>query len=181
MRRWLFAPAVLAALIVGALPAGAQQAGWAPFSSPEGRFSVRLPEPPQHMTEQESDPRVPTPLTSHTFMSIDGRRHYVVSYVDYPAGFKGDVEIELGASRESFVKRVNGKLGGSKRVEIRRGNDVLPAEEFTVTEGDNEHTVITILDNERPYQVVAVIPKDEAKEAAADVKAYFDSFKIAPK
>ena len=180
MRRWMVAPAVLA-LVLGALPAGAQQAGWVPFSGPDGRFSVQLPESPKHMTEQAADPRLPTPLTSHTFMSTDGRRHYVVSYVDYPAGFKGDVDLELSASRETFVKRVNGKLVGSKRVSYQSGNDVLPAEEFTATEGDNEHTVLTIVDNERPYQVVAVIPKDEAAEAAADVKAYFASFKIAPK
>jgi hypothetical protein len=180
MRRWLLAPAVLA-LVVGVLPAEAQQAGWAPFSPPDGRFSVRLPEPPQHMTEESSDPRVPAPLTSHTFMSIDGRRYYVVSYVDYPTNFKNDVEIELSSSRETFLKKVNGKLVGSKRVEYRRGNDVLPAEEFTAIEGDNEHKVLTIVDNARPYQVVAVIPKDEEKEAAADVKAYFESFKITPR
>jgi hypothetical protein len=180
MRRWMIAPAVLA-LVLGALPSAAQQAGWVSFSPPDGRFSIRLPEPPQLMTEQSADPRLPTPLTSHTFMSIDGRRYYVVSYVDYPAGFKGDVELELNASRETFVKKVNGTLVGSKRVSYQRGNDTLPAEEFTATEGDKEHTVLTIIDKERPYQVVAVIPKDEAKEAAADVKAYFDSFKIAPK
>ena len=180
MRRLLGGWAVLA-LILGVLPLGAQQAGWAPFSSPEGRFSVRLPEPPQHSTEPTSDPRVSSALTSHTFMSIDGRRYYIVAYVDYPASFKGDTDSELTASRETFVKKINGKLLGSKRIEYRRGDDVLPAEEFTATETDSEYTVLTIIDGERPYQVVAGIPKDEAADAAADVKQFFASFKIAPK
>jgi hypothetical protein len=180
MRRLTIGPAALA-LILGVLPLGAELAGWSAFSSPDGRFSLRMPEPPQHKTEQASDARVPTPLTAHSFMSIDGRRTYVVSYVDYPKGFKGDVDAELARWREALVQRINGKLVGSKRVEYRRGNDVLPAEEFTAVEGDKEYTVLTILDGQRPYQVVAVIPKDESAEATADVKAYFASFEIVPK
>src|SRR5262245_21182687 len=86
----------------------AEQAGCTPLSSADARFSLRLPDTPQHITEQASDPRLPEPLTSHSFMSIDGRRYFVVSYVDYPQGFKGKVEVALAASREMFLKKING-------------------------------------------------------------------------
>jgi hypothetical protein len=180
MRRSTIGPAALA-LALGVLPLGAEPAGWSPFSSPDGRFSVQLPDSPQHRTEQAPDARLPTPLTAHTFISFDGRRNYAVSYVDYPKGFKGDVNSKLTGLRETFLQRIKGKLVSSKRVKYRRGKDVLPADEFSAVEGNNEYTALTVLDGERPYQVVAVIPKDEAAEAAPDVKAYFASFKIAPR
>jgi hypothetical protein len=192
-----------AALVVClmALPVGAQQrapqpakppatsaeeakpgAGWTAFKSPEGRFSVMLPEEPDPTIEPFNHARFKGAAKSHRFVTFDGRRMYIVAFVDFPPEFKADPEFELTNSRNIFLDKLNARLGSSKRIEFEgTSGEKLPAEEFTAADRKNfEYQVLTVFDGKRPIQVAAGIPKNEKADAAEDVKNFFASFKLEP-
>lgn len=203
MRQWRSLAAVLACCLVS-LPVGAQQfaqraqqpakpapkaageakpaAGWTTFKSPEGNFSILMPEEPDKTVEPFSHARFKGAATSHRFVSFDGRRLYVVAFVEFPPEFKADAEFEVTNSRTIFLEKLNAKLGSSKRIEIERApGDKVPAEEFTAADRKNfDYQVLTVFDGRRPIQVAAGIPKNEKADAAEDVKNFFASFKLEP-
>jgi hypothetical protein len=158
--------------------------GWTAVSSPEGRFTVMLPEAPETTVEPFSHSRFKGAAKSHRFVSFDGRRLYVVAFVDFPPEFKADAEFELTNSRNVFVEKLNAKVASTKRIEFERApGDTLPAEEFTAADRKNfDYQVLTIFDGRRPIQLAVGIPKNEKADAAEDVKNFFASFKLeAPK
>jgi hypothetical protein len=159
-------------------------AGWTAFKSPEGNFSILMPEEPERTVEPFSHARFKGAAKSHRFVSFDGRRLYVVAFVDFPPEFKADPEFELTNSRTIFLEKLNAKLGSSKRIEFARApGDAVPAEEFTAADRKNfDYQVLTVFDGRRPIQLAAGIPKNEKVDAAEDVKNFFASFKLeAPK
>jgi hypothetical protein len=157
-------------------------AGWTTFKSSEGSFSISMPEEPEQTIEPFSHARFKGAAKSHRFVSFDGRRLYVVAFVDFPPEFKPDPEFELTNSRAIFVEKLNAKLGSSKRIEFERApGDAVPAEEFTAADRKNfDYQVLTVFDGRRPIQVAAGIPKNEKADAAEDVKNFFASFKLEP-
>jgi len=156
--------------------------GWTTFKSPEGNFSILMPEEPDQTVEPFSHARFKGSARSQRYVSFDGRRLYVVAFVEFPPEFKPDAEFEINNSRTIFLEKLNAKLGPSKRIEFERApGDMLPAEEFTATDRKNfEYQVLTIFDGRRPYQLAAGIPKNEKADAAEDVKNFFASFKLDP-
>jgi hypothetical protein len=157
-------------------------AGWTAFKSPEGNFSILMPEEPERTVEPFSHARFKGAAKSHRFVSFDGRRLYVVAFVDFPPEFKADPEFELSNSRTIFLEKLNAKLGSSKRIEFARASgDAVPAEEFTAADRKNfDYQVLTVFDGRRPIQLAAGIPKNEKADAAEDVKNFFASFKLEP-
>jgi hypothetical protein len=157
-------------------------AGWTTFKSAEGGFSISMPEEPEQTVEPFSHARFKGAAKSHRFVSFDGRRLYVVAFVDFPPEFKPEAEFELTNSRAIFVEKLNAKLGSSKRIEFERApGDAVPAEEFTAADRKNfDYQVLTVFDGRRPIQVAAGIPKNEKADAAEDVKNFFASFKLEP-
>ena len=157
-------------------------AGWTMFKSAEGNFSILMPEEPEQTVEPFSHARFKGAAKSHRFVSFDGRRLYVVAFVDFPPEFKADPEFELTNSRTIFLEKLNAKLGSSKRIEFARvPGDVVPAEEFTAADRKNfDYQVLTVFDGRRPIQLAAGIPKNEKADAAEDVKNFFASFKLEP-
>jgi hypothetical protein len=157
-------------------------AGWTRFKSPEGNFSISMPEEPDRTVEPFSHARFKGAAKSHRFVSFDGRRLYVVAFVDFPPEFKADPEFELNNSRTVFLEKLNAKLLSSKRIEFERApGDVLAAEEFTAADRKNfDYQVLTVFDGRRPIQLAAGIPKNEKADAAEDVKNFFASFKLEP-
>jgi hypothetical protein len=158
-------------------------AGWTAFKSPEGNFSILMPEEPERTAEPFNHARFKGAAKSHRFVSFDGRRLYVVAFVDFPPEFRADPEFELNNSRTIFLEKLNAKLGSSKRIELERApGDTLPAEEFTAADRKNfDYQVLTVFDGKRPIQVAAGIPKNEKADAAEDVKNFFASFKLEPR
>jgi hypothetical protein len=154
--------------------------GWTAFKSPEGNFSILMPEEPERTIEPFSHARFKGAAKSHRFVSFDGRRLYVVAFVDFPPEFKADPEFELSNSRTIFLEKLNAKLGSSKRIEFARApGDAVPAEEFTAADRKNfDYQVLTVFDGRRPIQLAAGIPKNEKSDAAEDVKNFFASFKL---
>jgi hypothetical protein len=156
--------------------------GWTAFKSPEGNFSILMPEEPERTIEPFSHARFKGAAKSHRFVSFDGRRLYVVAFVDFPPEFKADPEFELSNSRTIFLEKLNAKLGSSKRIEFASARgDAVPAEEFTAADRKNfDYQVLTVFDGRRPIQLAAGIPKSEKADAAEDVKNFFASFKLEP-
>ena|SRR5215217_5628015 len=205
MRQWRSLAATLAVCLMAA-PVGAQQVaqraqqpakpagkaaeeakpatGWTTVTSPEGNFSISLPEEPDRAVEPFSHARFKGSAKSHRLVSFDGRRLYVVAFVEFPPEFKAEADFELNNSRTVFLEKLNAKLGTSKRIDFQRApGDTVPAEEFTAADRKNfDYQVLTVFDGKRPIQLAAGIPRNEKAEAAEDVKKFFASFKLeAPK
>ncbi len=146
MRRRALCLLFTGALLMSVLLA-AQQASetWVKFEPPDKSFSVLMPGEPTYGGDKGEH---------HTnaiwLWAVRGERVFLAGYTDYD--FVPDLEPELIANRDNFLKGVNAKLTTSKRIEFERApGDKLPAMEFT---GENEtynFKGLIIMDGGRPY------------------------------
>ncbi|HEY0366740.1 MAG TPA: hypothetical protein VGC73_09720, partial [Pyrinomonadaceae bacterium] len=86
--------------------------GWVKFTSPEGRFSVMMPEIPQDKTDTVDSAH--GPYTTHLFIVRDETSVYLIGWVDYDASFNFNRQAELEANRDNFVKGIDARLVTSR-------------------------------------------------------------------
>jgi len=148
------AVALLACLVAGfVLDVGAQN-GWTKFSPEGGNFSILMPGNPKVEVENKIGPF--GPYTSNLFSETKSGTFYLIGWTDYPTNVTLDVQGEINATRDNFIKSVNGRLIAEKEISL----DGHPGLEFTAEMNSKFFVTsrIYVVGN-RPYQILAVTPK----------------------
>jgi len=144
--------------------------GWVKFTSPEGHFSVMMPEIPQDKSETVDSSH--GPYTTHLFIVRDTQSVYLIGWVDYDPSFNFNRQAELEANRDNFVKGINAKLL-STRPTVINGYSAI---EFTAETADRTFKSRVFLVGRRPYQIVIGSPKGFDDAAITD--RFFNSFRV---
>jgi hypothetical protein len=144
--------------------------GWVRFTSPDGHFSVLMPETPQDKSETVDSAH--GPYTTHLFIVRDTTSVYLIGWVDYDPSFNFNRQAELEANRDNFVKGISAKLVNSRPTVI----DGYSAIEFTAETADRLFKSRVFLVGRRPYQIVIGSPK--TLDDTANTERFFNSFKV---
>ena len=144
--------------------------GWVKFTSPNGHFSVLMPEIPPEKTETTDSAN--GPYTTHLFVVRDTTSVYLIGWVDYDPSFNFNRQAELEANRDNFVKGIQATLLSSKATTIDGYNAI----EFSAEAGDRIFKSRVFLVGRRPYQIVIGSPK--GMDDSALVERFFNSFKV---
>jgi hypothetical protein len=144
--------------------------GWVRFTSPDGHFSVLMPEIPQDKSETVDSAH--GPYTTHLFIVRDTTSVYLIGWVDYDPSFNFNRQAELEANRDNFVKGINAKLLSTRPTVI----DGYSAIEFTAETADRLFKSRVFLVGRRPYQIVIGSPK--TLDDTANTERFFNSFKV---
>ena len=143
---------------------------WARFTSEDGRFSVLMPGTPK-----ESNDTVPSehgPYTTHMFILRNETNVFVVGWGDYDPSFNFNLQTELEANRDNFVKGIKGTLVESRALKI----DGYKAIEFTAETTTRVFRSRVYMVGRRPYQIIVGSPK--GAEDSNSVSKFLDSFKV---
>lgn len=150
------------------------------FSSPEGRFSIRLPlDFPTFKESKESQTTSVGPVETHFFSSQTARGASVLAYSDFPAstfvGRTPDKILEDG--RDGALKSGSATLEKEERA-TRQGH---PALVFYATSTSGGRPIYIrfdlVLVQPRTYQI-GFLTYDRAILNGPDAQAYFKSFRI---
>ena len=144
--------------------------GWVKFTSPEGHFSVLMPETPQDKSETVDSAH--GPYTTHLFIVKDTTSVYLIGWVDYDPSFNFNRQAELEANRDNFVKGISATLLNTRPTMV----DGYSGLEFTAETGDRVFKSRVFLVGRRPYQIVIGSPKGFDDTALTD--RFFSSFKV---
>ena len=144
--------------------------GWVRFNSPEGRFTVLMPETPTDKQNVEQSEH--GPYTTHLFIVRDPQSVYLIGWVDYDPTFNFNRTLELEANRDNFVKGISATLLTTRNTEI----DGYPALEFTCETTDRTFKSRVYMVGRRPYQIVIGSPK--GVDDSVSLNRFFNSFKI---
>jgi hypothetical protein len=130
---------------------------WETYRSPEGRFSVRIPERPQLIPL--SRPTIMGPIYGSKYKVEMGESHVSVSFMDLPAIaiFVLPSSSILNKARTGIVEELDGKLGSSHDL-IHQG---YPARAFRYAVSDPEarsEEVLLVLVDSRLYIIIASRP-----------------------
>jgi hypothetical protein len=143
---------------------------WVKFTSPEGHFSVLMPEIPQDKSETVDSAH--GPYTTHLFIVKDTTSVYLIGWVDYDPSFNFNRQAELEANRDNFVKGISATLVSTRPTVI----DGYSAIEFTAETADRIFKSRVFMVGRRPYQIVIGSPKTLDDTAITD--RFFKSFKV---
>ena len=172
MRTNLFAVVALVATLTIVSSAQAQSQ-WVLFEPAGGGFSVSMPGTPK--TETETKPSDLGPYTSNLFTVTAGDVIYLIGYVDYQPTVRLDVQGEIAATRDKFLKAVNGTLVAEKKITLD-GHSGL---EFTADIGTSHFVTSKVyVVGQRPYQILAVTRKGADQ---TDANKFLSSFKLSKK
>ena len=144
--------------------------GWIKFSSPEGRFSVLIPETPEDKAETQNSSH--GPYTTHLFIVRDSASVYLIGWVDYDPSFNFNRQAELEANRDNFVKGIEATLVSTRPTVI----DGYSGIEFTAETADRVFKSRVFLVGRRPYQIV--IGSAKGFDDTASTARFFNSFKV---
>jgi hypothetical protein len=167
--------ASLSLILLAALCAPAQTpAEWVKFSPPGSpHFSVLLPTEPQE--KKESKWQGPNgPYTGYMFASVAPTGEaYMVAWVDYEKKFDLNVQAELEANRDNFLKGLDAKLLSTTPIKL----GAHPGIEFkAVVPGRADVVSRFYVVGRRPYGLSMVSPV--GRDASADRERFFSSFKL---
>ncbi len=149
---------------------------WVSFNSPEGRFSVGMPNKPADDVKDVDS--VVGKLQLHSFTSSNAVAYFMVSYGDYPNEPTSDRrEKVLDGVRDGVVSSLEGVLLSETKTTI----DGYPGREFIAkktVDGDelifNWHIYLV---GPRLYQVAAVAKKSDS--TSPEITKFFNSFRLA--
>ena len=175
---------VLVLLLTTSLAAGIQQTDkWVTYTSPEGRYSVSLPQQPTLKT-QESTSADGEKFPQYLAIASDEQITFVIGYFDVApdSTFSGDL------ARDAMVKQVAGKLVSENPITL----GTYPARELNVAfrinlpaaegEPSSQTDYVDRLrmyeTGKRVYILQALFPKALDSEAVARVTKYFASFQV---
>jgi hypothetical protein len=92
--------------------AAAQSSDWIKVAPVGGGFSVLMPAKP------EEEVRPGDNLTTHLFRVTTGNSLYLVAYGDYAPSIRLNVDDELAANRDKFLKGLNATLKTTKQLTV---------------------------------------------------------------
>jgi hypothetical protein len=146
---------------------------WSAFAPEGGRFSILMPSTPEAKMEKAQSKY--GPYTTHIFISQGDGELFAAGWVDYAPDFNFDVEAEIKANRDNFLKDFATQLS-EKRVTL----DGNPGIEFTAETNDKQGFITSriFVIGRRPYQLTALtMHKDEL----ANTNKFLSSFKVLPR
>jgi hypothetical protein len=151
----------------------APPAGWSRFTSEEGRFSVSMPGPdaPKDQPTTKTDPKFGS-YTTHLLMKKGDKGLFLAGWVDYAPGVQVNVQGELAANRDNFIKGVKARLLSERPVTL----DGHPGIEFTAESDQASFRSRVYVVGQRPYQLIAVTFK--GFDDSASVNHFFSSFQL---
>jgi hypothetical protein len=118
---------------------------WTKFTSADKSYSVMFPGQPKEQVVKEEYTN-----TVMQVLSFPGKLVFISGYTDYKS--MPDVQGELIADRDNFLKQTSAKLTSSKLFEFERApNDMLPAIMFTGEGTGRSYRGIFIVDKPRTY------------------------------
>jgi hypothetical protein len=149
---------------------------WVSFNSPEGHFSVGMPNKPA--VDVKDVDSVVGKLQLHSFTASNAVAYFMVSYGDYPNGPTVDRrEKVLDGVRDGVI---SGLDGSSLISETKTTIDGYPGREFLAkktVDGDelifNWHIYLV---GPRLYQVAAVAKKPDS--TSPEITKFFNSFRL---
>jgi len=151
---------------------------WRPLEVPDGAFAALMRGQP-HYARQTLD----TPagqMQAHLYSSDRPDAYYAIGFSDYPLTFAIQTQAEeiLNGVRDTWVKRINGKLVTSGR----EAHDKNPGLQFTARGTFRDRDVLLdarlYLVDQRLYQLVAITRTAETPQGV--VNRFFKSFRLAP-
>jgi len=183
-----FFAGMLLVLLTASLAANAQQTAqqpdkWINYTSPEGRYSISLPEQPTLKT-QESATADGEKFPQYLAIASEAQITFVVGYFDVVPGsiFSGDL------ARDAMVRKVSGTLLSESPITLGAipGRDLNVALKLSVPTAEGEPArQFDYVDRMRMYEadkrvyiLQAFFPKAVEHDAAARVTKYFDSFQV---
>ena len=128
-------------------------ADWVRSESKAYGFSADFPSKPKE--ESSSTSGVPM----HSMAAGDTKALCLVVRGDYPNTV--DPNVELPASRDSFVKGMSATLSTSKRITFKRGDKTLSAMEFDAASATHNLRSIIVIDGTYAYQVAGAVSKTD--------------------
>ncbi len=108
------------------------------------------------------------------FQGTVGTVSYVIGWVDYEPTMKLNIQGELEANRDNFVKGVGATLLETKPISLKGNPGLL----FTAEKGTTFYTSRVYVINRRPYQLLVATRRGE--DHAAEISRFFNSFEITP-
>lgn len=149
----------------------ADSSGWVRFTSAAGRFSVLMPELPNAETPRTTQSEQ-GPYTTYLFISKTSSNIYLIGWVDYDPKFNFNLQQELEANRDNFVKGVQATLMDSRALTIDGYNAI----EFIAESDTRRFKSRVYMVGRRPYQIVIASSKTE--DNSVSTSRFFNSFKI---
>lgn len=170
--------AVTAILWILAMSAGQAHAEWQSVTSKESAFAARFPTQPQveTTTEKATVDGKTRPLTHHMYTSKDDKGTLCLvlhSVYTWPI----NIEAELIADRDNFVKEVSATVKQSKRLTVARGAQAdIPALAFDAVAATYIFRSLIAIDGEDVYMVGAGIPVKGGE--TADLATCVNGFRL---
>lgn len=148
--------------------------GWVRFTNEAGHFSVLMPELPNAQPPQTTQSEH-GPYTTHLFVARTPATVYLIGWVDYDPSFNFNLQQELEANRDNFVKGVQATLMDSRALTIDGYNAI----EFIAETDTRRFKSRVFMVGRRPYQIVIASQKNE--DDAVNTSRFFNSFKVSPR
>jgi hypothetical protein len=182
---------LLVAMATGLTTAGCGKSDWHDFNSAEGKYSVQFPEKPEDRSATDR----PGPQVRAHLVKLP-KATYLVSVIDLPPGkpfdYAGTMQEMAGRVGGTVSKQRDWTLDGNtgKEFEMKITNTPIFPENWVAPAGNQgkpfEFPVYKpkagiassrmVVVNNRLYQIVVI--GEEATNDNADVKKFFDSFKL---
>ncbi|MET0621578.1 MAG: hypothetical protein ABW250_01225 [Pyrinomonadaceae bacterium] len=165
--------AALPFILLAALSTSAQTpAEWVKFSPPGSHFSVLLPTEPQEKKEAGQGSK--GPYTGYMFASVAPTGEvYLVAWMDYEKEFDMNVQAQLEANRDSFLKGLDAKLLSTTPIKL----GAHPGIEFKAeVPGSADVLSRFYIVGRRPYGLSVVTPV--GRDSSAGRERFFSSFKL---
>ena len=160
------AAALLLLLCFGQAIVCAQSENWIKVSPVGGGFSVMMPAKPEEETRPGDD------FTAHLFSATTDNAIYTVAYGDYAPSIRFNVDDELAASRDIFLKRVDASLKTTKALTM----DGRKGLEFTAENAQASFKSRVFIFGTRFYQIAVAVLR--GKDDAENSNRFFASFEF---
>ena len=149
--------------------ASAQNFDWRTISPAGLNFTAEFPgDPTQKPPTTDNGKDGTLYSTSHLIIFQAGGLYCGADVTDYT--FKVDIEGELAADRDNFLKTAHGTLGTSQRGDFINGAEKLPELTFTFDLPDKGYhgKSIVVLKGNRVYMLMAMSSNDSQYSGAVD-------------
>lgn len=157
---------VIAFIALFALSACAPEFDWRELNSNEGGFSALMPAKPRY--EERSLADAPG-VTMHLWSAHAAKSVFGVGYADYPVA---DTRL-LDATRDALVANIRGRLLEERAI----ASNGLVGLELTAESDDRVLQARLLLSGSRLFQLVVLGPKNDLRNAAADVDLFLSSLR----
>jgi hypothetical protein len=145
---------------------GAQGDEWIKVAPVGGGFSVMMPAKPEEETRPGDD------LTVHLFSATTDKTLYTVAYGDYAPSVRFNVDDELAANRDNFLKRVDASLKTTKLLTM----DGRKGLEFTGENAQASFKSQVFIFGTRFYQIAVAVLRGKGEAENSD--RFFASFEF---